>query len=71
MAEVSVGLACRRTLQLALQLQDRAVEAQAFYSLGNTYTLLQDYKRAVDYHRRHLVIAQDLNDRLVGKIGLG
>lgn len=53
----------RRTLQLARLLKDRAVEAQACYSLGNTYTLLQDYERAIDYHLKHLVIAQDLNDR--------
>lgn len=39
------------------------MEAQACYSLGNTYTLLQDYERAIDYHLKHLIIAQDLNDR--------
>ncbi|KAJ8376166.1 hypothetical protein SKAU_G00067460 [Synaphobranchus kaupii] len=54
----------RRTLLLARQLRDRAVEAQACYSLGNTYTLLQDYERAIDYHLKHLIIAQDLNDRI-------
>ena len=48
---------------LARQLRDRAVEAQACYSLGNTYTLMQDYERAIDYHLKHLIIAQDLNDR--------
>uniref|UniRef100_A0A671N9C8 G-protein-signaling modulator 2-like n=1 Tax=Sinocyclocheilus anshuiensis TaxID=1608454 RepID=A0A671N9C8_9TELE len=53
-----------RTLQLARQLKDRAVEAQACYSLGNTYTLLQDYERAIDYHLKHLIIAQDLKDRI-------
>lgn len=56
-------LPVRKTLQLARQLKDRAVEAQACYSLGNTYTLLQDYERAIDYHLKHLIIAQDLNDR--------
>lgn len=60
-----VSCPCRRTLQLARQLKDRAVEAQACYSLGNTYTLLQDYERAIDYHLKHLIIAQDLNDRWV------
>lgn len=55
--------ALRRTLQLARLLKDKAVEAQACYSLGNTYTLLQDYERAIDYHLKHLVIAQDLSDR--------
>lgn len=50
-------------MQLARVLKDRAVEAQACYSLGNTYTLLQDYERAIDYHLKHLIIAQDLSDR--------
>lgn len=54
----------RRTLILAQELEDRAVEAQACYSLGNTYTLLRDYNTAVDYHLRHLDIAQKLHDRI-------
>jgi len=54
---------CRKTLQLSRQLKDQAVEAQACYSLGNTYTLLQDYERAIEYHLKHLVIAQELGDR--------
>lgn len=58
-----VSLALRKTLQLARLFKDKAVEAQACYSLGNTYTLLQDYERAIDFHLKHLVIAQDLNDR--------
>lgn len=53
----------RKTLQLSRQLRDQAVEAQACYSLGNTYTLLQDYERAAEYHLRHLLIAQELADR--------
>lgn len=55
----------RKTLQLSRQLKDQAVEAQACYSLGNTYTLLQDYERAAEYHLRHLLIAQELADRCV------
>lgn len=46
------------------------MEAQACYSLGNTYTLLQDYERAAEYHLRHLLIAQELADRCAGR-GLG
>jgi len=45
-------------------LGDRAVEAQACYSLGNTYTLLRDYTKAIEYHLRHLSIAQLLNDKV-------
>jgi G-protein signaling modulator 2 len=49
---------------LAELLKDRVVEAQACYSLGNTYTLLRDYKSAIEYHLRHLKIAQELRDRI-------
>jgi len=51
-------------LVLAQELRDRAVEAQSCYSLGNTYTLLRDYPMAVEYHLRHLIIAQQLMDRV-------
>jgi hypothetical protein len=51
-------------LVLAQELGDRAVEAQSCYSLGNTYTLLRDYPVAVEYHLRHLIIAQQLMDRV-------
>lgn len=40
------------------------MEAQACYSLGNTYTLLRDYEKAIEYHLRHLRIAQELRDRV-------
>lgn len=49
---------------MAKELGDRAVEAQACDSLGNTYTLLRDYPTAVEYHLRHLEIAQQLKDKV-------
>ena len=49
---------------MAQELGDRAVEAQACYSLGNTYTLLRDYPTAIHYHLKHLAIAQELSDRV-------
>merc|ERR1712013_634096 len=52
------------TLGLAQELGDRAVEAQACYSLGNTYTLLKNYPTAVEYHLRPLRIAQELFDKV-------
>lgn len=54
----------RKTLQIAKELEDKALEAQACYSLGNTYTLLRDYETAIEYHIHHLKIAQELNDRV-------
>ncbi|KAF4517770.1 hypothetical protein B566_EDAN002975 [Ephemera danica] len=38
--------------------------AAEHYNLGNTYTLLRDYPTAIDYHLRHLKIAQELVDRM-------
>lgn len=55
---------CRKSLLLSQELGDKAVEAQACYSLGNTYTLLRDYPKAIEYHLRHLQIAQALVDRV-------
>ena len=55
---------CRKTLQIAKQLSDKALEAQACYSLGNTYTLLKDYEKAIEFHMKHLKIAQELEDRV-------
>ena len=54
----------RKTLQIAKQLSDKALEAQACYSLGNTYTLLKDYEKAIEFHMKHLKIAQELEDRV-------
>ena len=54
----------RKTLQIARQLGERALEAQACYSLGNTYTLMRDYHLAIQYHVQHLRIAQELHDRV-------
>ena len=54
----------RKAQQLAKQLGDLALEAQACYSLGNTFTLLRDYQQAIEYHMRHLSIAQELQDKL-------
>lgn len=60
---IPLFLCRRKTLQLSRQLRDQVMEAQACYSLGNTCTLLQQYERAIDYHLKHLCIAQQLNDR--------
>lgn len=54
----------RQTLLLAEELKDQVIEAQACYSLGNTYTLLRDFNQAIKYYLRHLEIAQKLNDRI-------
>jgi len=62
--DVCVCVCNRNTLVIATSLGDRALEAQACYSLGNTYTLLRQYERSVEYHMRHLHIARELSDRV-------
>lgn len=54
----------RYALQIARSLGDRALEAQACYSLGNTHTLMQDYARSIEFHLHHMSIAQELGDRV-------
>ncbi len=49
---------------LAQDLGNRAVEAQACYSLVNTYTLLRDYPTSINYHLRELRIAEELMDKV-------
>ena len=54
---------CRSALEVSMSMGDIAYEAQACYSLGNTYTLMKDYPKAVDFHSRHLRYAIQLQDR--------
>lgn len=51
-------------MKLAEELNDQLIEAQACYSLGNTYVLLRNHQLAIDYYLRHLSIAQKLQDRI-------
>lgn len=51
-------------MKLAEDLNDQLIEAQACYSLGNTYVLLRNHQLAIDYYLRHLSIAQKLQDRI-------
>lgn len=54
----------RETLRLGQELGDKVIEAQACFSLGNCYTLLHNYQKALEYHLRHYKIAQELADRI-------
>ena len=53
----------RHALEVAREVGDIAVEAQSCYSLGNTYTLIQNYHKAIEFHMRHLQFAIRLDDR--------
>ena len=47
----------------ATQNGDRGQETAAYGSLGNTYQLLGDYRKAIEYHKKHLKIAIEIGDR--------
>ena len=47
-----------------MELKDVAMEAQAAFSLGNTFMLMKDFDKAVEYLTRHLKIARDLSDKV-------
>ena len=50
---------------MSKEVGDVAFEAQSCYSLGNTYTLMENYHRAIDYHMKHLHFALQLRDKYV------
>ena len=53
-----------QSLSVSVELGDTAMEAQAAFSLGNTFMLMKDYDRATEYLTKHLKIARDLNDKV-------
>ena len=46
-----------------LEIGDPAQGGGAYATLGNVYQLLRDYRRAIEYHGKHLKIAKDNGDR--------
>ena len=42
---------------------DRAGERMSYGNLGNAYRRLGDFKKAIEYHERHLKIAKEVGDR--------
>lgn len=55
---------CSAALQVSVELRDPALEAQAHYSLGQTYTLLTEPRAALAEHMAHREIADRLGDRV-------
>jgi len=51
-------------LALSVDLGSATLEAQSCYSLGNTYALLRNHSLALEFHSRHLAIAQQLKDKI-------
>ena len=52
------------TLTSPRELGDRAREECAYSDLGNAFRNLGDFKRAIEYHIRHLTIAKEKGDKI-------
>ena len=50
-------------MELSQQLKNKALEAQACFSLANTYSLAGDHVMATKYLHKHLCFAEELDDK--------
>ncbi len=48
-----------------MAIGDSAYEAQSCYSLGDVYTLWNNYPKALEYYTKHLHYAIELGDKYV------
>ena len=48
---------------IATEIGDRGGEGGAYGNLGNAYQSLGDYRKAIEYHEKHLKIATEIGDR--------
>lgn len=49
---------------ISQEIGNPVLEAQAYFSIGNAYFLLKDYKSAIEFYLKHLKFAQLLDDKL-------
>ena len=50
-------------MKIAIEICDQAGEGRAYGNLGNAYVSLGDFRKALDYHEKHLKIAIEFGDR--------
>ena len=50
-------------LELAQELEEKAIEMRAYAGLGHAARCMQDLERAKQYHQQQLGIAEELKDR--------
>ena len=50
-------------MQIAQEIGYRSVEGGSYGNLGCAYDSLGDYRKAIEYHEKHLKIAQEIGDR--------
>ena len=50
-------------MKIAVEIGDRVGEGAAYGNIGDTYYSLSDFRKAIEYHERHLKIAKEIGDR--------
>ena len=50
-------------MKIAIEIGDRAGEGQGYGNLGIAYFSLGDFRKAIEYHEKHLKIAIEIGDR--------
>jgi len=50
-------------LEIARQIGDKQGEGNAYGNLGNAYSRLGDYPKAIEYHQKNLEIARQIGDK--------
>ena len=42
---------------------DKSGEGKSYCNLGNAYESLEDFERAIQYHKRHLKLTKEMGDK--------
>lgn len=61
----------QQALTIFQEIGDRQGEGSALGALGNAYHSLEDYVKAIEYNKQHLVSAQEVQDRQGEGVALG